>query len=78
MSTHRPFRFGVLAAGASLPFRAWIDRVKPAEDVGYSTFLVVDHVGNHHGPFTELAAAAMAAGFASSRRTLTTWLSAVV
>jgi alkanesulfonate monooxygenase SsuD/methylene tetrahydromethanopterin reductase-like flavin-dependent oxidoreductase (luciferase family) len=55
---HHPFRFGVLnfgiASGADLSARA-----RQHEDLGYSTFLLSDHVFNF-APFTGMAAAALA------------------
>ncbi len=41
---HKPFRFGVIARGArSGPF--WIENVRQAEEYGYATWLVSDHLG---------------------------------
>lgn len=55
---HHPFRFGVLnsgiSSGAELSARA-----RRHEDLGYSTFLLTDHVFNF-APFTGMAAAAQA------------------
>jgi len=55
---HHPFRFGVLnfgiSSGAELTTRA-----RRHEDLGYSTFLLSDHVFNF-APFTGMAAAALA------------------
>lgn len=53
----RPFRFGVQAqplARASV----WTDRARRAEDLGYSTLLIHDHVGDQLAPLPALTMAA--------------------
>ncbi len=56
-TTQRPFRFGVVAA--HIQSRAdWISRVQKAEDLGYDTLLVVDHITTGLGPLVSLAVAA--------------------
>lgn len=53
----RPFRFGVVAA--HIQSRAgWISQVRKAEDLGYDTLLVVDHITTSLGPLVSLAVAA--------------------
>ncbi len=55
MST--PFRFALQLLGAP-DARAWTDRVRWAEDTGYSTVSMQDHVASHFSPLPALAAAA--------------------
>src|SRR5437588_4567394 len=53
----KPFRFGVSVRVA--PTRsAWWDKAKKAEDLGYSTFLVADHLSEMFPPLVGLVAAA--------------------
>ena len=49
MSTTRPFRFGIKVATdpGDIPTReAWIALARKAEDLGYATFSIADHVIN--------------------------------
>jgi probable F420-dependent oxidoreductase len=57
--TERPFRFGVLAAGAR-DAAAWRGQARDAESMGYHGFLVPDHLGQEWGPLVSLAIAAEA------------------
>jgi len=57
MTTHRPFRFGVLAAKARSSTE-WTDTAKRAEDLGYSALVMPDHFGDQLSPVPALAAAA--------------------
>ncbi|GHO50789.1 TIGR03621 family F420-dependent LLM class oxidoreductase [Ktedonospora formicarum] len=53
----RPFRFGVITDG--VPNREeWITRAREAEDLGYSTLLLPDHITNEFFPMASLMAAA--------------------
>src|SRR5690242_7234271 len=55
----RPFRFGVQAS-SSTDARSWIELARRAEDLGFSTLLVPDHLGSQLAPIPALAAAAQA------------------
>src|ERR1700759_891683 len=55
----RRFRFGADMSGP-LPGMTWPDTVRRLEDLGYSTVFLPDHFDEQFGPFTALAAAAMA------------------
>lgn len=55
----RPFRFGVSISSAATA-QAWRDAARKAEDLGYSTFLVADHLRQGFQPLVALAAAAEA------------------
>ena len=55
----KPFRFGALCAVASSG-REWHDVARRAEDEGFSTLQIVDHLGGQLGPIAALAAAAAA------------------
>src|ERR1700722_11640320 len=58
MGTNRNFRFGVMGLDPSE--HNWRDTARKAEDLGYSTLLISDHMG--HGPAPLIyAAAALAA-----------------
>ncbi|TDC79214.1 TIGR03621 family F420-dependent LLM class oxidoreductase [Streptomyces hainanensis] len=57
MNDPRPFRFGVLAGGARNA-AAWREQCRRAEDLGYSSLLVPDHMDREWGPLTSLAIAA--------------------
>ncbi|MFN2616928.1 MAG: LLM class flavin-dependent oxidoreductase, partial [Thermoleophilaceae bacterium] len=59
MSGQRPFRFGVSIREAGSG-RAWADKARRAEELGYSTFLVADHFGAQLATTPALAAAAAA------------------
>jgi probable F420-dependent oxidoreductase len=52
-----PIRFG-LQAGLDTDRRAWLDLARRAEDSGFDTFYVADHLGVTASPFAALAAAA--------------------
>ena len=54
-----PFRFGLLA-GAATSGREWSAIARRAEDEGFSTLQIVDHLGAQLGPIAALAAAAAA------------------
>ena len=55
----RPFRFGVTASiGSSAA--AWRGLARRAEDLGYSSLLVPDHLGHQLSPIAAMAAAAAA------------------
>lgn len=45
MTTTRSFRFGVAAAAPPATAGAWRDLARKAEDLGYSTLLLADHMG---------------------------------
>lgn len=53
----RPFRFGVVTERAQSRSE-WRDKAKGAEDLGYSTFLVPDHIEKDIAPIGALMAAA--------------------
>ena len=53
----RPFRFGV-QLGSRLPGEAWINQVRRAEEVGFSTVLLPDHLDANLAPWSALATAA--------------------
>jgi probable F420-dependent oxidoreductase len=57
MDQSRAFRFGILTGGA-VSRRAWIDKAKQAEALGYSTLLIDDHLYNTFAVLTALASAA--------------------
>lgn len=57
--TSRPFRFGVVAAHARSG-KEWMDKARRAEELGYSTFLVPDTLGQTLAPLPALAFAAAA------------------
>lgn len=62
MAQRHPFRFGVINE-QPLPREAWLARVRRAEELGYSTFLLRDHLvsdafGPQYGPIAALATAA--------------------
>jgi probable F420-dependent oxidoreductase len=64
MTPPRPFRFGVSTRGA--PSRdVWLTTARQAEDLGYSTLLMPDHLNT---PLAPIPALAMAAGVTSSIR----------
>ena len=52
-----PFRFGVTASHAP-PGQAWTDLALRAEELGYDTFAMPDHLGRQLSPLGALAAAA--------------------
>ena len=53
----RAFRFGFLTGGAASR-KAWIDKARRAEDLGYATLLIDDHLQNRFAPLTALVSAA--------------------
>lgn len=55
----RPFRFGVSVHHAKSKAE-WVAKARRAEDLGYSTFLVPDHLGDQFSPAVSLLAAAEA------------------
>src|SRR5260370_14881650 len=56
---HRPFRFGVIS-GNALSRAEWIAKARKAEELGYTTLLVPDHITVGIAPLTALAVAAQA------------------
>jgi probable F420-dependent oxidoreductase len=59
MSNVRPFRFGV-SVGSAESAEGWRDAARKAEDLGFDTFLVADHIRQGFQPMVALAAAAEA------------------
>ena len=64
MASPRPFRFGVINE-TPLPADQWFDHVRRVEALGYSTFLIRDHMlpdffGDQFAPLIALTAAASA------------------
>ena len=57
MAHPRPFRFGVMAAKARSS-TGWTETARTAEDLGYSTLVMPDHLGDQLSPTPALAAAA--------------------
>lgn len=57
MSKQRPFRFGVSVHG-SKSRAEWIDVARRTEELGYSTLLIPDHLGDQLSPIPALVAAA--------------------
>src|SRR6185503_18066568 len=57
LSTGRPFRFGVNALG-SASREEWRATARKAEDLGFSTLSVADHLWTGLAPLTSLMAAA--------------------
>lgn len=62
MSSHHPFRFGVINEQMQAP-AAWFEHVRRVEALGYSTFLLRDHFvpdffGDQYAPLPALMAAA--------------------
>lgn len=56
---YRPFRFAVVTGSAESQ-TAWVTKARKAEDLGYSTLLVADHLSTGIAPLTALAVAAQA------------------
>lgn len=54
-----PFRFGVQTSSAP-DGKAWRDRARQVEDLGYSTLYIPDHFGDQWGPLVALTVAAEA------------------
>lgn len=59
MTAPRPFRFGAQVAFAPSR-RAWVDKARRLEDLGYSTLSMPDHFDDQLAPFAALAVAAEA------------------
>ena len=59
MFKQRPFRFGLMAHGAESR-KAWRATAREAEDLGYSTLSISDHVRTQFAPHPSLMAAAEA------------------
>ncbi len=59
MATSRPFRFGLSLAGFDHG-HDWGETARRIEDLGYSTMLVPDHLGDQLAPLPAIAAAAAA------------------
>ena len=57
MNQSRAFRFGIVTGGVASR-KAWIDKAKQAEALGYSTLLIDDHLYNTFAPLTALVSAA--------------------
>ncbi|HLI71153.1 MAG TPA: LLM class F420-dependent oxidoreductase [Ktedonobacteraceae bacterium] len=57
MSRPRPFRFGVSVHG-NKSRKEWIDLARQVEDLGYSTLLIPDHLGEQLSPIPALLLAA--------------------
>src|SRR5437879_12528521 len=57
MREQRPFRFGVSVHG-SKSRAEWIGLARQAEESGYSTLLLPDHLGDQLSPIPALVAAA--------------------
>ncbi len=57
MGTQRPFRFGVLA-GEVHSRTEWVTKARSAEDLGYATFLMLDHLTLNFPPIAALMSAA--------------------
>ena len=55
----RPFRFGVQMSSAA-DGKAWRERARRTEDLGYSTLWIPDHFDDQWGPLVALTAAAEA------------------
>jgi probable F420-dependent oxidoreductase len=53
----RRFRFGVAVSGAPESGRAWRELARKAEDLGYSTLLVADHMSRQASPLVAATAA---------------------
>lgn len=59
MATSRPFRFGLSLAGFDHGHH-WSETARRIEDLGYSTMLMPDHLGDQLAPLPALAVAAAA------------------
>jgi probable F420-dependent oxidoreductase len=58
MAALKPFRFGVAAGGKTWTRAKWIATARLAEDLGYDTFLVADHLWGDIAPVPTLMAIA--------------------
>lgn len=56
---NKPFRFGVQTSSAPSG-KAWRERARKVEDLGYSTLYVPDHLGDQWGPIVAMTVAAEA------------------
>ena len=56
---YRPFRFGV-ATGSAHSRAEWVSRARRAEELGYATLVVADHLTTGLAPLSALAVAAEA------------------
>ena len=57
MAEQKPFRFGVVGISARSR-QGWVAKARRAEALGYSTFLVWDHLNDQLAPLVALLAAA--------------------
>ena len=60
MQLHRPFRFGVVTHNTNTSLDALVARARLAERLGYSTFLIPDHLGDQFDTPLALALVAQA------------------
>src|ERR1700736_757948 len=60
MQSHRPFRFGVITHNTNPSLDALVARARLAERLGYSTFLIPDHLGDQFDTSLALALVAQA------------------
>src|SRR5437763_9553253 len=60
MQMHRPFRFGVVTHNTNTSLDALVTRARLAERLGYSTFLIPDHLGDQFDTSLALALVAQA------------------
>lgn len=60
MQLHRPFRFGVISHNTNPSLDALVARARLAERLGYSTFLIPDHLGDQFDAPLALALVAQA------------------
>ena len=76
MAHSRHFRFGIDLQHA-FEGRSWLDTVREAEGMGYSTVFVPDHFDEGLGPITALATAAAATSTINSDHWCSTATSAI-
>jgi probable F420-dependent oxidoreductase len=60
MRLHRPFRFGVVSHNTNVSLDALVARARLAEHLGYTTFLIPDHLGDQFDTSLALALVAQA------------------
>jgi probable F420-dependent oxidoreductase len=60
MQTHRPFRFGVVTHNTNASLDALVAQARQAENLGYSTFLIPDHLDDQFDTPLVLALVAQA------------------
>jgi probable F420-dependent oxidoreductase len=60
MTVTRTFRFGVEAMGGGMDAKGWHSLARRIESLGYSTLVVVDHLGDQLAPMPAMLAAAEA------------------